>query len=161
MLYEQYFRQMFRICLRYARTTEDAEDYLQEAFVRVFHDLRQFRMEGPLGAWIRRVVINTVLQQLRRRKIVFSGDDVGDFTNINAPDKDLPGNLDAELLTRYIQNLPDGYRVVFNMYAIEGYTHQEIADTLGIQVGTSKSQLSKARAMLRSRISALYSNARL
>ena len=156
-LYEQYKRQMFRICLRYASSREDAEDYLQDAFIRVFRDLGQFRMEGPLGAWIRKVVINTILQQLRKRKPDFSDAGISDLEHLSATEEDIPGNLDAQILTKYIQGLPDGYRTVFNMYVIEGFTHQEIGDMLGISSGTSKSQLSKARAMLRNRIAALYS----
>jgi len=148
---------MFRICLRYAGTKQEAEDYLQEGFVKVFKDLQQYRMEGPLGAWIRKVVLNTILQQLRRRKIAFSDADVNDLETRYLTDEDITGNLDAEILTTYIQGLPDGYRTVFNMFVIEGFTHQEIADTLKIQVGTSKSQLSKARAMLKVRLASIHS----
>ena len=157
LLYEQYKRPMFRICLRYAGTKQEAEDYLQEGFVKVFKDLQQYRMEGPLGAWIRKVVLNTILQQLRRRKIAFSDADVNDLEARYLTDEDITGNLDAEILTTYIQGLPDGYRTVFNMFVIEGFTHQEIADTLKIQVGTSKSQLSKARAMLKVRLASIHS----
>jgi RNA polymerase sigma-70 factor (ECF subfamily) len=157
LLYEEYKRPMFRICLRYAARREDAEDYLQEAFIRVFKDLKQYRMEGPLGAWIRKVVVNSILQQLRKRKITFSDVEINDVADLHATEDDIPGNLDAEILTNYIQRLPDGYRTVFNMYVIEGFTHQEIGDMLGISDGTSKSQLSKARALLRTQITALQS----
>jgi RNA polymerase sigma-70 factor (ECF subfamily) len=113
-------------------------------------------MEGPLGAWIRKVVINSILQHLRKRRIVIADTEIGELGNRDAESEDIPGNLDAEILTRYIQSLPDGYRLVFNMYVLEGFTHQEIADTLGISVGTSKSQLSKARASLRAKVAVLY-----
>ena len=156
-LYEQHKRAMFRICLRYASSTQDAEDYLQEGFVKVFKDLEQYRMEGPLGAWIRKVVINTILQQLRKRRIRFTDTELSDLEYNHRTEDDIPGNLDAEMITKYIQALPDGYRTVFNMFAIEGFTHQEIADTLGISTGTSKSQLSKARAMLRNRLETIHS----
>jgi RNA polymerase sigma-70 factor (ECF subfamily) len=157
LLYEQYRRPMFRICLRYGSSRQDAEDFLQEGFVRVFKDLRQYRMEGPLGAWIRKVVLNSILQHLRKRRLVFSGAELSDLEGLHAADEDIPGNLDAEILTRYIQALPDGYRTVFNMFVIEGYTHQEIAEELAITVGTSKSQLSKARGMLRSWLTHIHS----
>jgi len=160
-LYEQYKRQMYRVCLRYAASREDAEDYLQEAFIRVFRDLRQFRMEGPLGAWIRKVVVNSILQQLRKRKLDFSDTDISELEHLSAREEDVPGNLDAQILTKYIQGLPDGYRTVFNMYVIEGFTHQEIGNMLGISSGTSKSQLSKARAMLRTKITALYTQEKI
>lgn len=152
---------MFRVCLRYAASREDAEDYLQEGFVRVFRDLRQYRREGPLGAWIRKVMVNSILQHLRKKRVVFADAEPAFLESQYSYEDDLPGNLDAEILTNYIQTLPDGYRAVFNMYVIEGFTHQEIADTMGITVGTSKSQLSKARAMLRTKIIALQSQENL
>lgn len=157
LLYEQFKRPMFRICLRYAANRQEAEDFLQDGFVKVFKDLWQYRMEGPLGAWIRKVVLNTILQQLRKRKLAFSDIDTNEVDAQMSTDDDIPGNLDAEILTTYIQKLPDGYRTVFNMFVIEGYTHQEIADALNITVGTSKSQLSKARAMLRTNLAAIHS----
>lgn len=160
-LYVQYQRQMFRICLRYAGSREEAEDFLQEGFVRVFRDLGQYRMEGPLGAWIRRVILNAIFQHLRKRKLVLSDTPAGDLENDLATNEDLPGNLDAEILTNLIQALPDGYRTVFNMFAIEGYTHPEIAEILGISVGTSKSQLFKARALLQAQVAALHKPAQI
>jgi len=160
-LYEQFQRPMFRICLRYAASRQDAEDYLQEGFVKVFKDLGQFRMEGPLGAWIRKVMVNTILQQLRKRRITFSDGELSDFEASLSTDDNIPGNLDAQMLTKYIQALPDGYRTVFNMFAVEGFTHQEIADTMGITVGTSKSQLSKARAVLKTQLTAVYSHEKI
>jgi RNA polymerase sigma-70 factor (ECF subfamily) len=156
-LYEQYKRPMFRICLRYGASRQDAEDFLQDAFVRVFRDLGQFRMEGPLGAWIRKVVVNTILQQLRKRRLLISDVEISEIDTHHNTEDDIPGNLDAEILTKYIQALPYGYRTVFNMFVIEGFTHQEIAETLSITVGTSKSQLSKARQMLKSRLVGIVS----
>lgn len=157
LLYEQYKRPMFRICLRYASSKQEAEDFLQDGFVKVFKDLAQFRMEGPLGAWIRKVILNTVLQHLRKRKLTFADLELSEKDVQMTTDEDIPGNLDAEILTTYIQTLPDGYRTIFNMFVVEGFTHQEIANTLKITVGTSKSQLSKARAMLRTKLTAIHS----
>lgn len=156
LLYEHYKKPVFRMCLRYACCREEAEDYLQDGFVKVFKDLAQYRMEGPLGAWIRKVVLNTILQQLRKKRLLFTEKEPADLDNPPVTNEDLPGNLDVEILTNYIQTLPDGYRTVFNMFAIEGFTHQEIAETLNITVGTSKSQLSKARALLKARLSMIH-----
>lgn len=122
----------------------------------VFRDLRQFRMEGPLGAWIRKVMVNSILQQLRKRRIRFSDAELSDLEGLHTTQNDIPGNLDAEKLTTYIQALPEGYRTVFNMFVVEGFTHQEIAERLEITVGTSKSQLSKARAMLKTWLAPIY-----
>jgi RNA polymerase sigma-70 factor (ECF subfamily) len=157
LLYDQYQRQMFRVCLRYAGTKQEAEDFLQDGFIRVFKDLQQYRKEGPLGAWIRKVILNTIFQHFRKRKIDISSAELNDLETEFTHEEDLPGNLDAEILTRYIQALPEGYRTVFNMFAIEGYTHQEIAEHLGINIGTSKSQLSKARTLLKSKLAAIHS----
>jgi RNA polymerase sigma-70 factor (ECF subfamily) len=143
--------------MRYAGSRQEAEDFLQDGFIRVFKDLGQYRMEGPLGAWIRKVVLNSIFQQLRKRRIAIIPIEIQALESEYTHEDDLPGNLDAEILTRYIQALPEGYRTVFNMFAIEGFTHQEIADALGINAGTSKSQLSKARAMLKSRLAAIHS----
>ncbi|MDX1477169.1 MAG: RNA polymerase sigma factor [Saprospiraceae bacterium] len=156
-LYEQYKRPMFRLCLRYASCRQDAEDFLQDGFLKVFKDLHQYRQQGPLGAWMRKVMVNTILQHFRRQKHLFAPVEVQSLAETYHQDEQITGAMDAEMLTRYIQGLPDGYRLVFNMYVVEGYTHADIADELGISVGTSKSQLSKAKAMLRKRLEGVYS----
>ena len=155
LLYEQYRRQMFRMCLRYARTDQEAEDYLQDGFIKVFIDLKQYQFKGPLGAWIRKVILNVILQEIRKRKQLFPAVDINAMADQIGADERMSAELDARTLTSYIQQLPDGYRAVFNMYAVEGYSHKEIAHRLGISVGTSKSQLSKARASLRATIEIL------
>lgn len=151
-LYDQYKRPLFRLCLRYASNRQDAEDYLQEGFIVIYRDLKQFRMEGPLGAWMRRVMVNSVLQQLRKKRHLFTDTEIDVVSHRMPVEEAATGALDAEFLTTVIQRLPDGYRTVFNMYVIEGYSHKEIATELGITTGTSKSQLSKARAMLRDQL---------
>jgi RNA polymerase sigma-70 factor (ECF subfamily) len=146
-LYEQFSVQMFRICLRYTTDRNEAEDVLQDGFIKVFRDIAQFRGEGPLGAWIRRIMVNTALSHLRKKKQFITN--VPDFEHLEGNDHALmpsfDSNIDAETLMRHLQNLPDGYRAVFNLYAIDGYTHEEIAEQLNISIGTSKSQLFKAR----------------
>jgi RNA polymerase sigma-70 factor (ECF subfamily) len=148
-LYERYKVPMYRLCLRYAASATEAEDILQDGFIKVFSDLHQFRGDGPLGAWIRQVVLRTALQYLRQR--IKNINIVSDVYLPDTPD-DLPlptDTPDAKQLIHLIQQLPDGYRTVFNLFVIEEYSHKEIANTLGISESTSKSQLYKAKAMLR------------
>lgn len=148
-LYEHYKTEMFRLCLRYARDRQEAEDFLQEGFIKVFLDFRQYSGKGPLGAWIRRVVLNVILQQLRRRREVYYEIDaqIAEETESEEPDSD--PMLDLRSLTLLLQQLPEGYRAVFNLYVLEECSHQEIAENLGISINTSKTQLWKARRMLR------------
>lgn len=149
-LYQQYSTPMFRVVLRFARDRAEAEDMLQDGFIRVFRDLAQFRGEGPLGGWIRRIMVNTALSHLRKQRDFLR--DTGDFSpyeNRMRTEEDFGSNIDAETLVGYLQKLPPGYRSVFNLYAIEGFSHEEIAEQLGISIGTSKSQLFKAREYLK------------
>ncbi len=149
-LYERYKTPLFRLCLRYAANRQEAEDWLQDAFIKAFADLAQYRAGGPLGAWLRKVSLNTVLQNLRKKKAFFTDTDITTLSdNREAEDVHILADIDAKELIALMQKLPDGYRTVFNLYVVEGYTHDEIAQMLGIQTGTSKSQLSKAKVMLR------------
>lgn len=151
-LYRRYSVPMFRVCLRYARDRAEAEDMLQEGFLRVFADLRHFRFEGSLEGWVRRVVVRAALRLLRRHRAFEQLDEQApDFTATGfdpSEDDPLPQS-DNALIVQLMQQLPPGYRTVLNLYAIEGYSHEEIAGLLGISVGTSRSQLFKARALLK------------
>lgn len=142
---------MMTVCRRYARDQKEAEDILQESFMRVFAHMHQYRFEGSLEGWIRRIVVHTALRMLRNRTIRFSaiGDDVGGEPSVEAEALD---HLGAEELLRLIGALPDGYRIIFNLYVLEGYDHNEIASMLNISPVTSRSQLLKARRLLRTRI---------
>jgi len=149
-LYRQFSAPMFRVLLRYAKDRSEAEDMLQDGFVRVYRDMAQFRGDGALGGWIRRIMVNTALSHLRKQRDFVK--DVPDFNIFESKfhtEEDFASNLDAQTLLSYLQKLPPGYRTVFNLYAIEGYSHEEIADQLGISIGTSKSQLFKAREFLK------------
>ncbi|MBL7776561.1 MAG: sigma-70 family RNA polymerase sigma factor [Saprospiraceae bacterium] len=149
-LYQQYSVPMFRVLLRYARDRAEAEDLLQEGFIRVYRDLAQFRGEGALGGWIRRIMVNTALSHLRKqRDFLRDTSDFSPFENMFRTEEDFAANLDAETLLQYLQKLPPGYRTVFNLYAIDGFSHEEIASQLNISIGTSKSQLYKAREFLK------------
>ena len=151
-LYDRYKVSMFRLCLRYARGRDEAEDFLQEGFIRVFKDLNQFTAKGPLGAWIRKVVLNTVLQEIRR-KSKFKEVELDEIMFQLPSEVDIEGALNAKVITEIIQQLPLGYRTVFNLFAIEGYSHKEISEQMGISESTSKTQLLKAKKWLRNKIS--------
>ncbi len=148
-LYDAYKTQMFRLCLRYARDHSEAEDMLQEGFIRVFKDLSQYRGDGPLGGWIRKAMIHAALQHLRRERRFLVTDEIESISETHEDQDTIFSHLDAKALTQMIQQLPPGYRAVFNLYVVEGFTHPEIAEQLEISVGASKSQLFKAKAMLK------------
>lgn len=143
---------MFRLCLRYAKDRPEAEDLLQEGFVKVFHDLHQFNQSGPLGGWIRRVMINNALQFIRKQKLRFVSSEVHDYAESFSTKEDVIADLNLEMLTKLIQQLPAGYRTIFNLYVIEGFRHKEIAELLDIDVNTSKTQLFKAKKALRQKL---------
>ncbi len=134
------------VCLRYAQDQMEAEDMLQDGFIRVFSNMHQFKF-----GWIRRVIVNAALKRLQKRKLHFQ--EITD-RNEDAPRMEpyVYNHLGEAELMQLIQQLPDGYRTVFNLNVIEGYSHEEIADMLGIQAGTSRSQLVKARKMLQQQI---------
>jgi len=157
-LYETFKVSMFMLCLRYMPTREDAEDVLQEGFVKVFRDLHQFdRKRGKLKTWMSRVMVNTALEHLRKQKSIFETVEVSTLSELHAVEDDIFAELSTQELMRLVQELPLGYRIVFNMHVVEGYTHQDIAKQLDISPNTSKSQLFKAKAMLRKKVKKLYS----
>ncbi|GAB4091259.1 RNA polymerase sigma factor [Flaviaesturariibacter terrae] len=147
-LYDRFAPDMLAVCYRYTKSTHDAEDLLQEGFVRVFLNLQQYRFEGELGGWIRRIMVHTALNYLKRKSPYNSGFSFeSDHLHPVAPDD--PGvTLDAKDLAALIRQLPTGYQAIFNLYAVEGYSHAEIGQLLGIQEGTSRSQYARARALL-------------
>lgn len=149
---------MYRLCLRYAGNAAEAEDLLQEGFIRVFSDLPQFRGKGELGGWIRQVVLRTALQYLRRRATqatIVSEELIPDgLAQSWIPDED----WNARHIVQLLQQLPEGYRTVFNLYVIEGFSHKEIAESLHISESTSKTQLFKAKAQLRRQLEKSFVN---
>ncbi len=148
-LFNKYSQRMYTICRRYARHDAEAEDILQDALIKVYDNIKNFRAEGSLEAWIRRIVVNTALKMVSKSS--FQKEQLG-MENYQeaATEPRAFRNLSAEELMGLIARLPDGYRIVFNLAAIEGYTHKEIGAMLGIQESTSRSQLTKARKMLQS-----------
>ncbi|MBO0948300.1 RNA polymerase sigma factor [Fibrella forsythiae] len=154
IVYERYANRMMAICLRYVANQADAEDVLIESFMRVFERVNQFRSEGSFEGWIRRIMVTESLMFLRKNKSLRQEISLESVTE--EPDYQWADEaLQANDLLRLVAQLPDGYRTIFNLYAIEGYSHAEIASLTGISEGTSKSQLSRARALLQQRIKTL------
>lgn len=151
-LYLTYAPKMKGICLRYAANEEEAEDILQEAFIRIYTKMHMYKFTGPLGAWIRRVVVNTAAEIYRKVKKTRNQADIDTYSNFLPVSDDILESLAAQDIMEKVHKLPDGYRVVFNFYAVEGYTHREIGEALNISENTSKSQYCRARAMLRKMI---------
>jgi RNA polymerase sigma factor (sigma-70 family) len=151
LLFQQYAGILMTICRRYAGEQPEAEDMLQESFIRIFRYLNQYKHAGSFVGWIKRITVNTAIKILQSRKIKFS-EITGNEAEIQTPDPDIFSDLSADELIKLISRLPDGYRIVFNLYIMEGYSHDEIARMLHIQKATSRSQLSKARAMLKEKI---------
>jgi RNA polymerase sigma factor (sigma-70 family) len=146
-LYEHFSGKMFALCCRYVKDKMEAEDVLITSFTKIFDRISQFKNEGSFEGWIRRIVVNESLTYLRRNKSMYLETDLEAAER--EPDYDqLENQLEAEDLMKLIAGLPAGYRIVFNMYAVDGYSHKEIADQLGITESTSKSQLSRARVAL-------------
>lgn len=151
-LYERFAGKLFVVCKRYVKDADEAEDILQDAFVKIYRHISQFRFECPLEAWLKRVVINTALKHLRKQQPWDQTMDVQDLAPVlPQADESLPA-LNYQYLLQLIQQLPPGCRTVFNLYAIEGYNHPEIAEMLDIAEGTSKSQYARARNLLQQKL---------
>jgi len=147
-LYQRYSATMFATCLRYVGNSMEAEEVLLSGFLKVFQQLPNFKREGSFEGWIRRIMINESLTLLRKRKD-FYHESVETARHLADVYSHIDNVLGAEELLKLIDKLPDGYKTVFNLYAVEGYGHKEIAEMLGISEGTSKSQLNRARTMLK------------
>jgi RNA polymerase sigma factor (sigma-70 family) len=146
-LYERYAPKMYGVCLRYAGNAEEAEDILQEGFIKVFNKIGSFRREGSLEGWIRRIFVNTAIEHYRKKTYLQPITDYEEDT-VEGNYLSVLDSLAEKDIVQLVQQLSPGYRTVFNMYVIEGYTHKQIAESLGISEGTSKSQLSRAKLIL-------------
>ncbi len=150
-LYSRFARRMYAVCLRYARHRLEAQDLMQEGFIRVFDKLSDFRQDGSLEGWIRRIMVHTCINHYRKK--AFQNERFGlEHLPEGSEEPRALDRLGEERLMTLVQALPDGYRMVFNLFAIEGYDHAEIAAMIGCQESTSRSQLAKARRMLQQRI---------
>lgn len=151
VLFEKYAAKMLGVCRRYVKDADESEDVMISAFAKVFEKLDSFRFEGSFEGWLRRIMVNESLMYIRRNKSMYLE------VEIEKADREpdlarLSDQLEADDLLRMVQELPVGYRTVFNLYAIEGFSHQEIAEMMEISEGTSKSQLSRARALLQKQL---------
>lgn len=149
-LYDRYSKKMMVVCLRYSKSTPEAEDILQEGFVKVFQGLEGFRQDSKLETWVTRIMVNTALNHHRKKLYLYPMVDVEEI-DIPQTEVSLSGLHFSQLL-EMIQDLPQGCQVVFNLFAMEGYSHKEIAEMLGISEGTSKSQYARARSLLQTRL---------
>jgi RNA polymerase sigma-70 factor (ECF subfamily) len=156
-LYERFASKMYGVCLRYAGNNEEAEDILQEGFIKVFNKIATYRGEGSFEGWIRRIFVNTAIEQFRKRIHL---QPITEYEENTYEGKYLSvlDSLAEKDIIELIQKLSPGYRTVFNMYVIEGYTHKQIAEALGISEGTSKSQLSRARQIMQELIRSFIEN---
>ncbi|MEO8711618.1 MAG: RNA polymerase sigma factor [Parafilimonas sp.] len=147
-LYNHFAASMFGICYRYTKSAADAEDVLQEGFIKIFHNLHKYRQEGELGAWVRRIMVNAALNYLKQNKR-YSSDLSYDEMNLHPVSAENPViMLQAKEIADLIRQLPTGCQTIFNLHAVEGYTHVEIGEMLGIHEGTSRSQYARARSIM-------------
>ena len=154
-LYHHFAPKMFGVCLRYAKDATEAEDNLQDGFIKVFANLKSFRQEGSFEGWIRRIMINGSLEKLRKLHLMYPVEDVEIYDSVNVSD-DVIAKISADELVKLIQELPPRYRMVFNLYVIEGLTHQEIAREMSITQGTSKSNLARAREIMKKKVHHIF-----
>ena len=147
-LYNRFSPRMLGVCYRFARNREDAEDMLQEGFIKVFTQMHQFRNQGALEGWIRRIIVHTCINILKKNKKFADSVDLIHANSIYLNENNIPSILQAKQVVESIRLLPMGYRTVLNLYAIEGFSHKEIATILDIEESTSRSQYTRAKAML-------------
>ncbi len=148
-LYRDYAPKLFSVCLKYSRNYTEAQDNLQDGFLLIFEKLRLYSFKGSFDGWLKRVMINHILQLYRKETFLrLVNEEVTEAEEIEIEEEAVP----LEYLMKIIQELPDRYRLVFNLFAIDGYSHQEIAEMLNINIGTSKSNLSRARMILKEKI---------
>ncbi len=148
-LYNKFSPKMLGVCYRFAKNREDAEDMLQEGFIKIFTQLHQYRNEGALEGWIRRIIVHTCINVLKKNKKFSESVDIIHASNIHIKEEMIPSIMQAKQVVESIRLLPLGYRTVLNLYAIEGFSHREIANLLDIEESTSRSQYTRAKAMLR------------
>jgi len=149
-LYRLLSPKLFGVCLKYSRSYEEAQDNLQEGFLLVFEKIHLFKHKGSFEGWAKRVVINYILQQYRGQNIFETVSE--NFPEVVEVESEEENNVTLDFLTRIIQELPDRYRLVFNLYVMDDYSHREIAEMLNINIGTSKSNLARAKAILKEKI---------
>lgn len=150
-LYKRYAPDLLSVCFRYAKDREEAEDILQEGFVKIFQKIGKYEFQGSFEGWMRRIVVNTAIDHIRRNKKRQLETDIEEAREVFVSEEAV-GQLELEYLYQIIQDLPPGYQLVFNLYAIEGYSHREIGERMGITESTSRSQYTRARSLLMKKI---------
>jgi len=140
------------VCLRYINDIEDARDLLQEGFVKLYTNIHKYTGEGSFDGWVRKIFVNSALEKLRQNDILKNTDDISDIDYADIPDESSVSQISSEEIMMYVRSLPDGFRMVFNMFAIEGYSHKEIGEKLNITESTSRSQYMRARKILQKMI---------
>jgi RNA polymerase sigma-70 factor (ECF subfamily) len=153
LLYRRHASKLYAVCLQYSSNNEEAEDVLQEGFIKIFENLHAYKSDGPIEAWMRRIVVNMALEKYRNKKPLHKLEDIDRLTEMGLePRIEDYSDLDAEMLMNFIRDLSPQYRMVFNLYAIEGYSHKEISEKMKISEGASKSNLSRARLILQKKV---------
>ncbi|MBC7902726.1 MAG: sigma-70 family RNA polymerase sigma factor [Gemmatimonadaceae bacterium] len=147
-LYHRYSPKMLAVCYRFGHNREDAEDMLQEGFIKVFSQIHTFRNQGAFEGWVRRIIVHTCINNLKKNKKFNESVDLIHATAVQVREESVPSSVQAKQVVECIRLLPIGYRTVLNLYAIEGYSHKEIADMLDIEESTSRSQYTRAKQML-------------
>lgn len=159
-LYEAYSRKMMGVCLRYIGDRETAQDVLQDGFLKVFTHIETYTGTGSFEGWLRKIFVNSALEQLRKQDVLRESTDLDSTAELAQTDSSPLADISAAELMRLIQSLPDGFRTVFNLFAIEGYSHKEIAEQLQITESTSRSQYTRAKQLLQRKVNALYGERR-
>lgn len=155
-LYKQYASKLFSLCLKYSKNYAEAEDNLHDAFITVFSKIEQYNNKGSFEGWLKRIAINTALQRYREDIGVYDIINEGNIEDVSIDIND--DNVNIDYLLKIIQELPDRYRLVFNLYVLDGYSHVEISELINISTGTSKSNLARARLILKEKIEAYKAN---
>lgn len=153
LLYRKHSARLYAVCLQYSGNDDEAKDILQEGFIKIFENLQSYKFEGSFEGWMRRIVVNTALEKYRSRNNLYKVEDIDQIAETEAePDGEDYTGLEAADLLEIIRELPPKYRMVFNLYALEGFSHKEISKMVNISEGTSKSNLSRARMILQRRV---------
>ena len=151
LLYERFSGKMYALCIRYAGNTDDAQDILQDGFVKVFVNIGKYKGTGSFEGWIRKIIVNTAIEHFRKKNNLYAIDEKTE-NKIADENTNIFNLVEAKELLEIIKSMPTGYRTVFNLYAVEGYTHKEIALMMNINEGTSKSQYARAKSWLQEKI---------
>lgn len=155
-LYEKYSRKMLAVCLRYVNDKETARDLMQDGFIKVFTSIDTYTGSGAFEGWLRKIFVNCAFEYLRRSDVLRESTDLDNTAELVQPDSNAISDLSAAELMQLVRDLPAGFRTVFNMFAVEGYSHKEISEVLGITESTSRSQYTRAKQWLQKKIKELY-----